>query len=509
MFPNSSRRRFLQNTAMLGAAAGLGDLAFLTRLRPFSAAEATPDPTRVQLHPDIEPVVRLLEDTPREKLLEAVAARIHDGLSYRDVMAALLLAGVRNIQPRPAVGFKFHAVLVVNLAHLASMASPDAHRWLPVFWALDHFKGSQAADRREGDWTMQPVDESAVPPADKAATAFADAMDDWDEAAADAAVAGLARTTGTSEVFELLFRYGARDFRDIGHKAIFVSNSLRTLNLIGQQHAEPVLRSLAFALLKHDGSNPAQGDARADVPWRRNVERAKQLRADWTGGTLDDGATLEMLETLRQADEHEAPQKVVEIINRGVAPQAVWDALLVGAGELLARQPGIVALHAVTTSNALRYAWDTSANDDTRRMLLLQNASFLPMFRQAMTGRGRTLKEVRLDQMEPIALTGSGPTAEDEIFADVSGDAPRAAGKVLAYLQQHPDPTELIDRARVLIFLKGTNSHDYKFSSAVLEDHFKVSPTWRAPLLASGVFKLRGSGGRDNPLVERTRAALA
>jgi hypothetical protein len=34
------------------------------------------------------------------------------------VLAALLLAGVRNIQPRP-VGFKFHAVLVVNSAHLA------------------------------------------------------------------------------------------------------------------------------------------------------------------------------------------------------------------------------------------------------------------------------------------------------------------------------------------------------------------------------------------------------
>jgi len=46
------------------------------------------------------------------------------GLSYRDLLAALLLAGIRNIQPRP-VGFKFHAVLVVNSAHLASLSSPD------------------------------------------------------------------------------------------------------------------------------------------------------------------------------------------------------------------------------------------------------------------------------------------------------------------------------------------------------------------------------------------------
>jgi len=59
--------------------------------------------------------VRLIEDTPREKLLEEVAARIKKGLSYREVLAGLLLAGVRNVQPRPSVGFKFHAVLVVKL----------------------------------------------------------------------------------------------------------------------------------------------------------------------------------------------------------------------------------------------------------------------------------------------------------------------------------------------------------------------------------------------------------
>ena len=33
------------------------------------------------------------------------------------------------------------------------------------------------------------------------------------------------------------------------HKAIYVANSYRTLGCIGQQHAEPVLRSLAYALL--------------------------------------------------------------------------------------------------------------------------------------------------------------------------------------------------------------------------------------------------------------------
>ncbi|MGI8782871.1 MAG: hypothetical protein ACR2L2_04365 [Acidobacteriota bacterium] len=115
--------------------------------------------------------MRLLEETPRQRLLEEVAARIKRGLSYDELLAALLLAGVRNIEPRP-VGFKFHAVLVVNSAHLASLASPGSDRWLPIFWALDYFKDSQARDAREGDWTMGKVSESLVPPAHKAPASF-------------------------------------------------------------------------------------------------------------------------------------------------------------------------------------------------------------------------------------------------------------------------------------------------------------------------------------------------
>ncbi len=503
-----TRRSFLQGAAAGGALAGMGDLGFLSQMPTVAAEDSQLDPKVVRLAPEIEPVVRLLEETPREQLLENVAARIKAGLTYREVLAALLLAGVRNVQPRPSVGFKFHAVLVVNSAHLASMASPDEHRWLPIFWALDEFKSAQAADVREGNWTMAPVKDSSIPAPDKARQAFIDAMDHWDEAAADAAIAGLTRTADMNEIFELFYRYGARDFRDIGHKAIFVANSRRTLELIGWQHAEPVLRSLAYALQHHEGGNPFQGNAPADQPWKRNRELAVKLRPDWTEGRIDAGATTEMLNVLRTGSDEDACTTVVDLINRGVAPQSVWDALFVGGGELLMRQPGIVALHAVTSTNALHYAFSATEQDDTRRMLLLQNAAFLPLFRQAMISRGK-VGETRLDTLEAVPLQAKGPEAVQELFADISRNRPMAAQKMLSYLKDNPEPKTLIDAARVLIFLKGTNSHDYKFSSAVFEDFEHVSPEWRNRFLASGVFNLRGSGDPENKLVSRTRAALS
>ena len=65
-----------------------------------------------------------------------------------------------------------------------------------------------------------------------------------------------------------------------------------------------------------------------------------------------------------------------------------------------------------------------------------------------------------------------------------------------------------MDAGRLLIFLKGTDAHDYKFSSAVMEDYTHIAPPWRDRFLAASLFWMKGSEGPDAPLVKRTRAAV-
>jgi hypothetical protein len=501
---NTTRRSVLRAAAGGGLGLAAGQLGFLAALPRLSAEEVRLDPAAVRFQPEIEPLVRLLERTPRERLLEEVAARLRGGLSYRELLAALMLAGVRNIQPRPHVGFRFHAVMVVNSAHLASLSSPEKDRWLPIFWALDYFKSAQSRDEREGNWTLAPVEEQAVPPAHKARQAFIDALENWDEAAADVAIAGLARTAGANEVYELLFRYGGRDFRSIGHKAIYAANSFRTLQCIGWQHAEPVLRSLAYALLATEGQDPKTGEAPADRPWRQNQELVKQIRDDWLAGRPDPAASGELLTALREASSEDASSQVVELLNRGISPYSVWDGLFSGAGELLMRRPGIIALHAATSMNAMHFAFQMVSRDQTRRLLCLQAAAFLTLFREILRAR----EGIALDTLEPLAPEGDAPEAVEAIFSDVRRDNLAAARKTLGYLQAQGDSQTFADAARRLVFLKGDNSHDYKFSSAVLEDYYQLAPAWRDRYLAASVFALRGSSERDSALSARTRAAL-
>jgi hypothetical protein len=497
MNTDRTRRNFI---ATASAAGGLGFLAHLPRV---SAADAKPDPGMVRFRPEIEPLVRLLEVTPRERLLEEVGMKIRGGTTYRDLLTALLLAGIRNIQPRP-VGFKFHAVLVVNSAHLASLSAPDADRWLPLFWALDQFKSSQARDIQEGDWTMEAVFEPSVPAADKAAAAFATGMDAWDPGCADSAAAGLARGGASQQIFDLFSRYGARDYRDIGHKAIYVANSWRLLQTIGWQHAEPVLRSLAYALLAHHGKSPADADELADRPGRKNQERLKELRATWNGGENRPEAAAEMLAALRGGSWDDSAAKVVSLINAGSGPQPVWDAMFQYAAELLMRKPGIITLHACTTTNALHHAFRHAGSDETRRFLLLQNASFLPLFRDDAGVKDG----VAIDTFEPLAGESGGSPGLDEIFAGLAADRMGAARRTLAYLDAGGDPRAFAAAAQRLIYLKGTDSHDYKFSSALLEDFHALSPAYRNRFLAAGVHWLKGSSLPDSTLVARSRAAL-
>ena len=167
------------------------------------------------------------------------------------------------------------------------------------------------------------------------------------------------------------------------------------------------------------------------------------------------------------------------------------------------RSPGILALHATTFTNAVGYTWQRCRDDGTRRLLLLQNASFLPLF------RGAPVRGVAIDTLEPLPPRSTGPAAIEEIFAEVSRERPVAARKVLGFLAGGGDVRPLADAIRRLIFLKGTDSHDYKYSSAVLDDAPALAAPCRARMLAAGAFYFKGSAAPDTTLAQQVRSALA
>src|SRR5262249_18240297 len=156
------------------------------------------------------------------------------------------------------------------------------------------------------------------------------------------------------------------DFRDIGHKAIYVANAWRTLQAIGWRHAEPITRSLAYALLEHEGTNPAKRDDSRDKPGRDNLARAEKLATFRHAGKRDAAVSQEVLEEQRKGSPDRNSVLIYELIKKGIHPACIWDGLFLTAGELLMRQPGIVGLHTLTSLNALHFAYQTTSVPATR-----------------------------------------------------------------------------------------------------------------------------------------------
>lgn len=519
-----SRREFLSLSAGAGIAGCFAAPQLLLPISPLTAAQAKVTPDLVELKPEIEPIVRLIENTPREKCFEMMVDQLKQGLPYRNFLAALFLAGIRNVNPQPP-GFKFHCVFVIHAAHQASLDAPAQDRLLPLFWALDSFKDAQQQDIREGDFHLKPF-RGGMPSESQAWKSFHDAMDNWDEQGADAAMMTLVLTRSSHEIIAGLWRYGARDYRNIGHKAIFVANTWRTLQTIGWRHAEPALRSLVLGLLDFGRDERVNNYAFEDQSYAGNLEVArsivKTVRPEWSlrfNGPLgkeNQAATGELLAEIRKGDAASATAVVVRQLTTGhpvaFQAQSAWDAVHLAAGELMMRQPGIFGIHTVTSAHALRYAFETAGDPETRLLMLLQAIGWMCQFTNFMSTTRGGLKSVEEVEIQPAKLAGTPAEAIEEVLSLVGKQPAEAAAKAHAFAHRY-EGTPAVDQfarsAYQLIFRKGTDAHDYKYSTSIFGDLSLVSPHVRPHMLAAAAYNLRGSTQADSAVMQRARDAIA
>jgi hypothetical protein len=469
----------------------------------LGSAQALSDPDRT-----VAPLIELLESSPRDSLPRELVRRFRDGVRYEELLTALSVAAVRNVQPYPDVGFKYHAIMVLRSIHLTTQHLPEADRWLPIVWAADYFKNTQAQERVASGWHMPERIPSTGITVSAARRRLVAALDRWDRDAADAAIVDYASLAPADEIFGLLFAYGARDLRAIGHKAISVCNAHTLVSLLGAAHAAPILRSTVAALQNSDDdADPATHDLPPDRPYRHNERLLPQIPQSWKLGRNDAGARAELRAALYRASEQDAGAAAVDMLRNGMSADAVWQVLFDTAAELTILQPSILTLHAQTSANALHYAYRFCADERTQQLALLQCAAFVAMF-CAMAGA--TERGFRLEAEEPLFPKGRNGKAIEEIFSDVSGGNRRlAARKTLGYLRQGGDPQPLIAAIRHHFVYHAGEPHDYKFPEAVLDSYASLPDlTWRSRFLGAGMSLFKAPAPRPGRIVEETLELL-
>ena len=509
--PSPSRRRFLLASAAATSACA-ADLSFLLPLSHASARDTAVDPERVVPGDDLAALVRLIRNTPRDQCVATLVRQLRGGLSYQGFLTALFMAALEHGDP--------HQVAQVYSAHRISSDARIEERLLPLFWALDRVRGGFDEEEAKARRPAAPL--TNLPTAARAAAAFDDAMAALDADAAQRAVVALARGEGARRAFARLFSHAPRRTAGtLGHHPIVVANAWRTLEAMGWQHAEPVLRYIVGSLAQNDAD-------RTYEPNRGRIEKTfPRLAAGRAGDGHSHGATIELYGVLRRGDTDGACDVVCSQLAAGVPAGAVWDALHLVAADLLFRYKtgglpiGGALIHAVTSTNALRFCFDCTGDDRARLLLLLQGAGALC---DVFVRPARAESQLRDMSLLDLRAGGAGPPAK---VADVFAMLPH---KDNFYVEKDPSERLASDRAcqvafdclgqsgndaafrsaaRSFLCVKASpNPHDIKYPAAAFEDAALVDPRWRPHLLAASVHALHGTNSHDAPVLVQARAAL-
>lgn len=483
---------------------------WLIGLGALSRAEAQVSPETVAFSPEIDPLVRRIEAVSRDKAPDLLAEELRNGTSYRQLLSAVYLAGVRNVNPQPP-GFALHCLFVIHSAHQLALDGPPDTRLLPLVYSLDNFKAAQARDagQKSGDWVLGPT-KSSIPPPEKAAAELAAGMETWDSERVDRAAASIARHHSLGEAFELFWRYGARDYRNIGHKAIFVANTHRTLQTIGWQHAEPVLRSLALGLVDFGPTSKLNGFAWTDQVYAANDRRTKEthpkLPANWAASASNRDAVLSVLAMMRKSSADEASAGIAKrLVSGQITASPVWDAIHLFATELRVRAKAgavIGGIHAVSAMNGLHHAFISSTDSRTRLLVLLQAVGWCGQFHTWMESNPVNMRDSRVTDF--AAKAGSVEEAIHEIAADLDS----AAARLLHLAKDDAKRRDYLNAAIRLAVTRADEVHFIKYLSALIEDSANVSREWRPHMIAATAYYMKSPRDPETKSVQRARSVL-
>ncbi len=484
----------------------------------LTRAQAQAAPDLVRFSPEIEPLVRQIESVEREKCAEWLAAQMQRGTPYRHLLAAVFLAGVRNVNPRPP-GFALHCVFLAHAAHQLSLEAPADTRALPLFYVLDDFKSAQARDagQKTGDYSMRVLAGGTLLSPKAAGAELAAAMEAWEPERAERAAAALARSSGPTEAFEMLWRYGARDYRNIGHKAIFLANACRTLRTIGWQHAEPVLRSVVLGLLDFGREQKMSGFALNDQCFAGNEKRVRdgfaRLPGEWTAAANGTAETRALLKTMRTASVDEACAETAARLGKGrLRAGAIWEAVHLSAAELRMRASGANAstgVHAVNAANGLHVAYLSAADPRLRYLLLLQGVGRMGQFRHFAEEKPELMRRLAIDELEPsLPRSASNFQLLDDVMAAIPAQPAAAAADILALAPNQELRSRYLNGLMRNSITKADEVHFYKYLVSLLETLPLVSAEWQPHLLAATAYYAKGTGDPEPAWAQRTREAL-
>lgn len=315
---------------MLVASVGYG-MATELGLAPAFAAAA---PDTLDFGP-LESLVRLMQETPANKLLPALADKLKSGTELSRLVAAGALANARTFGGEDYVGFHTMMALAPSL-HMAREL-PDALQPLPVFKVL--YRNTNRIQERGGrkEEVLHAVKPATLPEGRAGSDVLREAVRRKNCDEAEQTFAALSQHSAEDALNHLLF--AVQDETEV-HRVVLPYRAWDLLDLIGKEQAHTLLRqSVRYCVKAESGRRATTGnEPRTLLP--KLLEQHKLLgRAPGNRGAEDKWVD-ELSQTFFKSTPEQAAEAAATALAEGFAPDDIGQAISLAANQLVLRDHG-------------------------------------------------------------------------------------------------------------------------------------------------------------------------
>jgi hypothetical protein len=331
MKTNQTRRQFLGDVGRGMVAATVGySLASELGLAPALAADAPESLTFGEL----EPLVCLMQETPANKLLPQLAAKLKSGTELKRLVAAAALANARTFGGEDYVGF--HTMMALSPSLHLARELPEGQQPLPVFKVL--YRNTNRIQEHGGrkDEVLHPVTPAKISDA-KPGEALRAAVRKKDVTGAEQMLIALAQRSADEAFNDVL--YAVHDNTEV-HRVVLPYRSWDLLDLIGREHAQTLLRqSVRYCVKAESWQHTATMDEpRTLLP--KMLEEHHLLDRQPGTRLAEDSWVDQLSQTIFKSKPAEAAEAAAAALEEGFAPDAIGEAISLAANQLILRDQG-------------------------------------------------------------------------------------------------------------------------------------------------------------------------
>lgn len=281
----------------------------------------------------LEPLVRLMQETPATKLLPILVAKLRSGTDLKDLVAAGAFANARSFGGEDYVGF--HTMMALAPGFHMAQELPTEQRPLPVFKVLyrntNRIQESGAATHE----VLRPVTAAGSPPPPSEAGAWLrEAARSKDVARAEAAFMAVARTP--EDALDALL-HEVQDDTEV-HRVVMPYRAWDLLGLIGREEATTLLRQSLRYCVKAEGGGWPRKESRELLP--KMLEEHKLLDRPLGTRAAEDKWVEELSQTIFKSSPEQAAAAAAAALAEGMAPDTIGEAISLAANQLILRDHG-------------------------------------------------------------------------------------------------------------------------------------------------------------------------